>query len=172
MAALASYKKNGVVPVSLTALIKNGKDYDLIPIGEGLPQIGARLAQLALDRALTPVVEYVNQNDGSYPVLFFLSCTAQGGLKDLDSGDVEDAKIIINAVKTQNKRGKTNTYKPTKDGFVKLTHPKSDVWSEVVEEEDLPGALAQGLLDMVWISYIVKKNLSLLNNIAKYDRQK
>lgn len=166
-ASLMMYKKTGKIPVALSVLIKNKQDYELLPIGEGVPEIDAKLAQTALDYALRPVVKYISEHEGSFPILFFLSCTAEGGLKDLDTDEIEQAHILITSARTQDKKGKTNAYKIKGKEFIKLTFPENDVWQEIPDEKDLPAVFTQRLLDMVWKSFIVSKNMYSLNlNLA------
>lgn len=165
-AALQIYKKSGKIPMSLSALVKEGKDYNLIPISDdGLKHIDTSMAQIAIDLMLKPLIEYssLKEHKTARPVVFFMSVEAEGGLKDIENGEVEHSKIIITAARTENKKGKTNTFKVESDGFTKLTIPEDDVWQDKPNEEDIPAALAQGLLDMMWKSYIVSKNMSLLN---------
>ncbi len=163
-AALTMFLKKGKVPMSLTALVKNGKSFEFIPVGdESLGHVDARLAQPVLDFAVKPLVEHIVENDGAYTVAFFLSVAAKGGLKDMDTDEVEEATVIINAIRTNDKKGKTNTFKISDGRYDKLTPPEDDVWKDSVDESDIPSVLVQTLLDMVWKSFIVQKNMYSLN---------
>lgn len=168
-AALSAYQKNGRIPVAVSALVKNGKNYDLIPIGAGLPEMDVRSAQYALDEAVKPLITYVNENKDSYPVVFFLSVTAEGMARDLDSDETEDVSVIINAARTGDKKGKTAVYKIVKKpklSFVKLIPHGSEDWVIENDEEDLPATLAQNLLDMVWRSFIIGQSMSSFSAIG------
>jgi hypothetical protein len=164
-AALAMYKKLGKIPMGLSGLIKEGKDYNLIPIGDDeLHHLSPDMAQIAIDLMLKPLVAYTNLKDHktARPVVFFMSVAAEGGLKN-ENDEFEHSKLIITAARTEDQKGKTNTYKVEKNGFTKLTIPEDDVWQKKANDEDIPATLAQGLLDMLWKSYAVAHNMSLLN---------
>ena len=164
-AALVAYQKHGKIPMSLSALVKNGKDYEAIPLGDdSLHNVDARLAQPVIDAIVSPLVKHINTHKGAYPVMFFLSVAAHGGLRDLDTGDIEEADIIINSARTAYNKGKTNTFKIKDGSYTKIYQPKLDAWTSEKDDDDISAVLLQGLLDMVWKSYVVEKNMSTLKS--------
>lgn len=172
VASLESYQKIGRIPVAISALVKNKDKYELIPIESGMPDIpirngtpemGFSLAQGALDLALRPLVQHIRNNKGASTVAFFLSVTAEGELRDIETEKIEVARVIVNAIRTEKNIGKTNVFRITKNGFVKITLPEDDVWEKDPGSDDLPSVAAQTILDMVWKEFIVAKNLSSIN---------
>lgn len=163
-AALAMYQKVGKIPLALSALVKEGKDYKLVPINSGgLLDVEPRMAQVTIDSMLKPLITYTNEkgHKKARPVVFFLSIEADGVIRAGEKK--EQAKIVINAARKEDKKGRTSVFKFVGDGFMNLTEPENNVWVEKPEEaEDGVSSMVQPMLDIVWRSYAVGKNMSLL----------
>jgi hypothetical protein len=162
-AAIEILDETGGIPVALSALVKKGRTYDLIPIGNASRARDVRmLDDDVLDKSIKSVVSHVNSHKGAQPIVFFLSMVASGQTKDLDTGETEEVDCVISAARTSDRLGRTSVYKIKNKKYFDITQPENEKWSKFREEDDIPCVLAQGILDKVWKSYIINYNMNLL----------
>ncbi len=149
----------------LTGLVQNGNNYDLLPLGEDIPDMDARIVHTITEEMMTPAAQYVNDHKGSELIALFLTIRGQG-LAHTSNNKFEELNVIMSGIKTHNNLGKTLVFNiEDKDGkltFERITTSDGDSWESKPDEKDLPAFATQELLDMFWKSYVIMRNMVTL----------
>lgn len=157
-AAIDMFKLRGQIPVTISALIKNKNKHELVPVSTNVSSKN-EVPELVMDRDVRELVKFVNENGGS-PIIFFISILGEGSVRQDGKDGPTNKSVIINSARTVDNMGKTSVYEisPVE---IKLMYEDSE-WKQRPEEGDLPAITAQQILDKVWKSFIVNKNMSAL----------
>lgn len=162
-AALNSYAQNGSIPVTVTALIKDGDEMELVPVllGGGLHDI--RLVSDILDKSLDGVVAHIKESKDARVVMFMLAAEASGTISFKKDGHVEGVKAILTAARTEDREGKTTLYQVVdevgKTEYVALKTATFNKWIKGDDTDDLASVVSQKILDSLWVSFVTKRNL-------------